>query len=186
MGFEMDVPSRLNLSFLFGVNTNNSTRYKIFHYLQEIYAAMRFQDDPDTIRWRLHLTSPVSTVYRALATDAGRAGFWAESAVERDGVIHFVFPNGVRWDGRVLQAQPPYRYEVQYFGNSVAAFTLEEDGRGGADLTLTDTGVPPQDRTEVIAGWVSVLMALKAAVDFGVDLRAHDPERHWDTGYVEN
>jgi hypothetical protein len=40
--------------------------------------------------------------------------------------------------------------------------------------------------TEVIAGWVSVLMCLKAAVDFGVDLRAHDPEKHWDNGYVEN
>ncbi len=38
-------------------------------------------------------------------------------------------------------------------------------------------GVPEEDRTEVIAGWVSVLMALKAAVDFSVDLRNHDPVR---------
>jgi len=29
-------------------------------------------------------------------------------------------------------------------------------------------------------------MSLKAAVDFNVDLRAHDNDRHWDTGYVEN
>jgi predicted nucleic acid-binding Zn ribbon protein len=33
---------------------------------------------------------------------------------------------------------------------------------------------------------VSVLMALKAAVDFSVDLRNHDPDRTWDHGYVEN
>jgi hypothetical protein len=31
-----------------------------------------------------------------------------------------------------------------------------------------------------------MIMALKAAVDFGVDLRAHDPERTWENGYVNN
>ncbi len=81
---------------------------------------------------------------------------------------------------------PPSQFTVSYYGNSIAAFILEEDGFGGTDLTLTDTGVPPEDRMEVCAGWVSVLMALKAAVDFGVDLRGHDPERSWDQGYVEN
>lgn len=53
-------------------------------------------------------------------------------------------------------------------------------------MTLTDVGVPLEDRTEVIAGWVSVLMALKGAVDFGIDLRTHDPDRHWEKGYVDN
>jgi len=38
----------------------------------------------------------------------------------------------------------------------------------------------------VLAGWVSVLMALKAAVDHGVDLRNHDPQRTWDQGYADN
>lgn len=147
---------------------------------------MGFQDDPNVIRWRLHLHSPRTKVYQMLSTAVGRASFWAESADERDGVIHFVFPNHVTWTAQILQATPPAYYAVQYYGNSVAAFTLAEDGQGGTDLTLTDTGVPTAHRTEVIAGWVSVLMAMKAAVDFGVDLRAHDPERHWDNGYVEN
>jgi hypothetical protein len=31
-----------------------------------------------------------------------------------------------------------------------------------------------------------VLLSLKAAVDFGVDLRTHDNNRHWDLGYVDN
>ncbi len=147
---------------------------------------MSFQEDPNTIRWRLHLNSPITMVYQALSTDTGRASFWAESAIERDGIIHFVFPNKVSWEGRVLEAIPPRRYTVQYLGNSTASFALEEDGQGGTDLTLTDTGVPPEYRVEVIAGWVSVLMALKAAVDHGIDLRAHDSDRHWDMGYVEN
>ena len=125
-------------------------------------------------------------MYDALSTDAGRASFWAESAVERGGVIHFVFPNGATWDGRVLKATPPQEYSVIYYGGSVASFTLVDDNRGGTDLTLNDTGVPPEDWGEVVAGWVSVLMALKAAVDFGIDLRTHDANRHWDTGYAEN
>lgn len=56
---------------------------------------MPFQNDPTTIRWRLHLASPVSKVYAALATDEGRASFWAESAQEREDVIDFIFPNGL-------------------------------------------------------------------------------------------
>ena len=147
---------------------------------------MNFQADPHTIRWRLHLQSPRAKVYEMLSTDAGRARFWAESANEENGVIHFVFPNQVTWDARILRADPPHTYTVQYYGNSVVTFALAEDGQGGTDLTLTDSGVPAADRTEVIAGWVSVLMALKAAVDFGIDLRAHDSNRHWDNGFVEN
>lgn len=147
---------------------------------------MSFQDDPNRICWRLHLRSPVGKVYQALSTDAGRASFWAESAVEREGVIHFIFPNQITWDGQILQAVPPRRYTVRYYGNSTAEFGLEEDGQGGTLLTLTDTGVPAEDRSEVTAGWVSVLMVLKAAVDFGIDLRGHDTQRHWDHGYAEN
>jgi hypothetical protein len=37
-----------------------------------------------------------------------------------------------------------------------------------------------------MAGWVSVLLALKAAADFGIDLRNHDPARTWNKGYVDN
>jgi hypothetical protein len=29
-------------------------------------------------------------------------------------------------------------------------------------------------------------MAMKAAVDFGVDLRNHDPERTWFDGFANN
>lgn len=147
---------------------------------------MAFQDDPNMIRWRLHLQSTIDEVYRALSTDAGRASFWAETAVQTENIIHFTFPNGFSWDAQILQADPPHRFAVQYIGNSVATFMLEEDGQDGTDLTLTDEGVPAQHRTEVIAGWVSVLLALKTAVDFNVDLRTHDPERTWDQGYVEN
>lgn len=147
---------------------------------------MPFQGDPEVIRWRLHLRAGPADVYRLLATDEGRARFWADSAVEEDGAITFVFPNGYRWRGRIRERVPARRFAVEYIGGSETAFDLADDGRGGTDLLLTDRGVPAADRTEVIAGWVSVLLALKAAADFGADLRTHDPARTWDQGYAEN
>ena len=41
-------------------------------------------------------------------------------------------------------------------------------------------------RSEVTAGWVSVLLAMKAAVDYGVDLRNHDETRTWSSGFADN
>ncbi len=50
---------------------------------------------PERIVWRLHLASSPDEVHRLLATDEGRARFWAESAVERNGHIDFEFINGM-------------------------------------------------------------------------------------------
>src|SRR5215211_133950 len=132
---------------------------------------MTFQSDPDIIRWKLHLKSSPQTVYQILSIDEGRASFWAESAIEQNGIIHFIFPNRAEWKGKILENEPLQKFKVEYYGGSTTTFELSPDGSGGTDLTLTDQGVPQEDRSEVIAGWVSVLMALKANVDFGVDLR---------------
>jgi len=80
----------------------------------------------------------------------------------------------------------PTLFAVEYIGNSIAQFEMTDDGKGGTLVTLTDTGVTAEERTDVIAGWVSVLLALKAAVDFDIDLRNHDPSLTWDHGFVEN
>lgn len=137
------------------------------------------------IRWRIHLASSPESVYDALGTAEGRSRFWAETAIEVDGVIQFRFPNGLKWDGEILERNRPDLFTVNYFGNRVT-FRLSDDGAGGTDLLLTDTGGDDDDRDETHAGWVSVLMTLKAAVDHGVDLRNHDPERTWDDGYADN
>lgn len=146
---------------------------------------MGFQDDPRKIEWRIHLKAPPSDVYGILATDEGRARFWAESAVEREGEIDFHFPNGMRALGKVLEKHPPYRFAVVYFGREVV-FELQDDDGDGTDLHLIASSSAPEDRAEEIPGWVSVLLTLKAAVDFGVDLRNHDNARTWDQGYADN
>ena len=133
-----------------------------------------FQPSEAIILWRLHLRVSPWRVYEMLSTDQGRTRFWAESAMEKDGIIHFIFPNGQHWQAKIVANITPTLFAVEYIGNSIARFELADDGKGGTLLTLADTGVAPEERIEVIAGWVSVLLALKAAVDFDVDLRNHD------------
>lgn len=146
---------------------------------------MTFQIDPKKIVWKLHLKSDIEKVFEIISTDKGRSKFWATTKQSSDRIT-FDFSNGYSWLGKILANQPPTVFSVEYIEGSLTTFLLEIDGHGGTDLTLTDEGVPHEDRGEVIAGWGSVLMSLKAAVDFQIDLRNHDPARTWDQGYFEN
>jgi uncharacterized protein YndB with AHSA1/START domain len=132
------------------------------------------------LTWRVHLASSPEAVYELLTTDEGRAQFWAESAVERDGAIEFEFPNGMRHRATVLVDEAPHRFVLDYFG-SATSFELEADRDGGTELKLSGAG-----DAEVLAGWVSVLLALKASADYGVDLRNHDARRTWSQRYCDN
>jgi uncharacterized protein YndB with AHSA1/START domain len=136
------------------------------------------------IRWRMHIPVRPECVFDALASDDGRASFWAESAREVDGVIEFVFANGFRLRSRVLEHDRPGRFVLEYF-EGTAAFQLVASEHGGTDLLLVHEGVPADGWNEVHAGWLNVLFPLKAALTFGVDLRNHDPARTWDEGYAD-
>jgi len=146
---------------------------------------MSFQVESGTIKWKMHFGSPPQAVYSALATAEGRAQFWAESAPETDGVIRFEILNYAPHHSRILLREEPRVFKLEYFG-TVVEFLLDDDGNGGTDLSLTATEVPEAYRMEMAAGWVSVLMAMKAAVDHGVDLRNHDAHRAWGNGYADN
>ncbi len=124
-------------------------------------------------------------MYEALATDQGRAAYWAERAPERDGAIEFHILNYPATRARILDRQPSRRFALEYFG-TVVTFDLEHDGEGGTDLSLVAEVPDESSRMEFAAGWVSVLLTLKAAVDFGVDLRNHDAQRSWSQGYADN
>ena len=146
---------------------------------------MGLEPDGGTIVWRIHLRATPGELFPMLATPAGRKRFWAVSAEESNGIIEFRFLNGQTLTARILEREPPARFALSYFGGSRVVFELASDGRGGTDLVLTETGVPAGEVLENLPGWVSVLLGLKAAADFGVDLRNHDPGRQWDQGYVD-
>lgn len=141
--------------------------------------------DQATIIYRLHLQSLPTDVFTLLTTDTGRAAFWAERSVQDNDHITFYFPNGETLWSRILESAPPYRFSLTYFDGRVVTFELAP-ANGGTDLRLEEAGVPAAERAEQQAGWVSVLLALKAQADHGVDLRNHDPGRTWGEGYVDN
>ena len=136
------------------------------------------------IRWRIHLPVAPERVFDVLATDEGRARFWAETTREKEGFVEFTFPGGQTHRGRLLESRRPNRLALEYFGG-VARFELEPDGTGGTDLELRHDDVPAAEWPETHAGWVSVLLSLKAALVFSIDLRNHDPRRSWEQGYVD-
>lgn len=139
-----------------------------------------------TIRWRLHLRSSPDVVFAMLNTAEGRRRFWAASAEEPvPGRIQFEFSGGERWISEIVERTEPTRFALTYLRGSLASFELTPDDRGGTDLQLTESEVSPPDWEENHAGWVSVLLALKAAADFDVDLRNGDPKRSWAHGYVD-
>jgi hypothetical protein len=146
---------------------------------------MTFQPDSNEIRWKVHFSSDKDAVFETLTTDHGRASFWAESAREVDGRINFQFIDHPPVTAKILEKSYPQVFTVEYFG-AIVQFSLEEDGQGGTDLTLISRGVPVEEWSEVLSGWVSVLMNMKAAVDHGIDLRNHDRLRSWSKGYAEN
>jgi len=146
---------------------------------------MSFQTEKGIIRWKMHFVSPKESVFAALATDEGRARYWAESALEVDGQVTFNILGYEPFSGRVLKRNTPSLFKIEYFG-TIVEFSLRDDGKGGTDLLLLATQVDESIRMEMVAGWVSVLMSMKAAVDHGVDLRNHDASRTWNDGYADN
>jgi hypothetical protein len=111
--------------------------------------------------------------------------YWAESAEEYDGEIHYVFLNGIEDRGRILARIPDMRFCVEYFG-SVVTFELEGTDDNGCDMTLCCERLGADERVELVAGWVSWLMTMKAAVDHRVDLRNHDRDRTWAHRFADN
>lgn len=138
-------------------------------------------DSRPPIEWRLHLRSSPEIAFHAWASDPGRERFWAERSEAARSGFKLTFINGQILDVEVLESSPPNRLIFRYFGASIVTLSFTADGKGGCDLHLRE-----QDPEEGnLAGWVSVLLAFKAAIDFGIDLRGHDPERTWERGYVD-
>ncbi|MEX0288375.1 MAG: SRPBCC domain-containing protein [Flavobacteriaceae bacterium] len=138
-----------------------------------------------TISWKLSLKSDPEKVFNLLTTAEGIAKFWSEKAVVEDNSIHFVFPNSQEYKGKILKVVPSKEFHLNYF-DSIVKFKLEPNVTNGTDLILINEEVDETEFSEVHAGWISVLMNLKAVADFQCDLRNHDPKRTWGQGYVDN
>ena len=118
-------------------------------------------------------------------TDAGRESFWARRSRSLPQGFELEFIDGEALSVRVYEATEPARMVFAYFGDSRVTVELAGDSHGGCDLRLVEEAMPPAEHLENYAGWVSVLLTCKAAVDFGVDLRSHDQRRTWSHRYID-
>lgn len=146
---------------------------------------MPFQEKANKIEWEVHFSSSIEKVYEFLTTDHGRSLFWAEETKEEDGVIEFTILNYPKYQARIIEQRPHLLFRLEYFGTEVT-FELQKTEDNGTDLHLTALTPNEKVKQEMTAGWVSVLMAMKGAVDFGIDLRNHNASRVWDNGYLDN
>ena len=146
---------------------------------------MSYQEKENTIEWKVHFTSPIEKVYEYLTTDSGRSKYWAEETKEENGIVEFRILNYPKYKSRIIEKKPHNLFRLEYFGTDVT-FELTETDDKGTDLYLKALTPNEDVKTEMAAGWISVLMAMKGAVDFGIDLRNHNPERVWENGYLDN
>ncbi len=136
------------------------------------------------IVWRVSLASSPERVFELLDTDAGRERFWAlRSRAVSDG-FELEFPGGIETRVEVLDRDRPTRMSIRYFG-SEADLELAAQGGGGCALEVTCRCADPDEWLEFYPGWVSWLLTLKAAADFGVDLRNGTDGRTWGERYVD-
>lgn len=136
-----------------------------------------------TLSVKVRLNSPPSVAYERFTTDQGRETFLCESS-QNDGTAALLqFPNGETTHLVTRASAANSRFAFEYFCDPVHVEFWAADH--GTIVSLTTT-VAVADAADIRAGWVSVLLALKASVDFGVDLRNHDKAHSWDQGFVDN
>ncbi len=136
------------------------------------------------IVWRLSLASSRERVFELLDTDAGRERFWALRSRAVPGGFELAFPGGIETQVEVLDREEPARMTIRYFGSETALVLTPHDD-GGCVLEVTCRCDDADEWLQFYPGWVSWLLTLKAAADFGVDLRSSSPGRTWGQRYVD-
>ena len=136
------------------------------------------------IVWRLRLAAAPERVFGAWLSPADHERFWCErSEALPGGSFRQHFIDGTVACCAIENTKPGAYIRFRYFKTQVDIHL--ERRENGTDLTLIALGVEPHEWHDVHAGWLNVLLPFKAWVDFGVDLRNHDPLRTWAQRYVD-
>jgi uncharacterized protein YndB with AHSA1/START domain len=145
--------------------------------------------DFDIIHVSVKLGADRNRVWQALTTPAGITSWWSERAEIQPsdgGLLRLVFPNRRTLDSKVVQCRPQEMMSFVYFGGTRAQFDVTSIA-SGTSVSVTDRGFSSQeDYAETLASWTSALLALKAYLDYGVDLRNHNPSYNWEHDFVDN
>ncbi len=135
------------------------------------------------LQLKVLLRSPPIAVFEFFTTHEGRERFLCETSTDNLGEALLTFPNGERTTIVDVQRVTGRRFRFTYFSDPVQ---VEFDAAGEGTIVTLTTTVAAAEAEEIRAGWVSVLLALKTAADFGKYLRNHDRSRCWDQDFVDN
>lgn len=135
------------------------------------------------VSWRVVCHANIKKVFDLIATDSGRTKFWCEQSTTSEDHIHMIFPGGETETARILKYDRPTSMEIIYFG-AVTKFQITEL-RSGC-VVHVEAIVRDADFDETNAGWVSVLMNLKAVSTYDIDLRNHKQDYSWARGFIDN
>ena len=136
-----------------------------------------------TVSWRILCPADIEDVFDLLATDSGRCRFWCETSRTNGRNVIMTFPNGEESEVELISVERPSSIAMLYFG---ARTRFELSHIDGGCVVKLEAEVPQIEFDEVNAGWVSVLMNLKAAAGFGIDLRNHNARFCWANGFADN
>lgn len=131
------------------------------------------------------MQTAIEAVFECLTTKSGIESFWAERAIIKENYVMFEFPNGMNYTSKIYEISYPTDFQLDYFKSKLHIQLFRAD-KGGTILSLLNDQVADPEFAEVSAGWVSVLMNLKAVLDYNCDLRNHDGEKTWDQGFINN
>jgi uncharacterized protein YndB with AHSA1/START domain len=146
---------------------------------------MSSEDDrTPPIVWRLRLAAAPDRVFAAWLSAGDHERFWCErSEMMPDGNFRQHFIDGTVATCAIEEWKAPDYIRMRYFDSQVEIHLARRGD--GTDLTLIALGVERHHWNDVHAGWLNVLLPLKAWIDFDVDLRNHDPFRTWAQRYVD-
>ena len=144
---------------------------------------------------RIVVAAPVSRVFEAWTKDRIVSKWFTEKTKigpTKGGVVHFEWAAGDKWDTTVT-AISKNRYFQFPFGTKgeQVKVSFKKAGKGticeihqfGMKTGAQDKAVMHLGCTQ---GWTFFLANLKAYLEHGIDLRAHDPKRSYRQKYVNS
>ncbi len=145
----------------------------------------------------MHLQTTQQAVFRAWSTSQGLESFFIrqamftspEGAPRRPDEVahagdsyHFKFVHNFELGGQVLEVDEPNRFKFTFGGTMTVAIDISalEDGRTRCLLTQggipTDESERPYSHMNCRSCWIYFLMALKARLEHGIELRDLNPQ----------
>lgn len=151
--------------------------------------------DWSQFKLRIFINKPVSKVFNAWTDDRIVSRWFTEKTIiepRKNGRIYFEWLAGDKMDDKIISISKNRRFTFPFgrHGERVAV-SFKKDGRGTiCELRQFNMKTTPKARWTMhrgcIQGWTFFLANLKSYLEYGIDLRSHDPARSYKQDYVNS